>query len=99
MSIYVFASVTPKTEHLEAAEMILRQAVAASRQEPGCLRYDLFKSVQGETSFQFFETYVDQAALAAHAQSAHFQTLKEQITPLLAKPLAISITAAVDIAS
>ena len=98
MSIFVFAAVTPKAEHLEAAEAILREAVAASRQEPGCLRYDLFKSVQGEPCFQFFEAYTDQAALAAHAQSAHFQTLKEKITPLLAQPLAISITSAVDAA-
>lgn len=99
MSIYVFASVTPQAEHLEAAEAILRAVVSESRKEPGCLRYDLFKTTQGEISFQFFEAYADQAALVAHAQSAHFQTLKEQITPLLAKPLAISITTAVDLAS
>lgn len=99
MSIYVFASVTPKAEHLEAAEAILRAIVAPSRQEPGCLRYDLFKSVQSETCFQFYEAYADQAALVAHTQSAHFLALKEKITPLLAQPLAISITAAVDVAS
>jgi quinol monooxygenase YgiN len=99
MSIYVFASVTPKAEHLEAAEQILRAAVSESRKEAGCLRYDLFKTVQGETSFQFFEAYTDQAALIAHAQSAHFLTLKEQITPLLAQPLTISITSAVDVAA
>jgi quinol monooxygenase YgiN len=98
MSIYVFASLTPKAEHLESAEAILREAVAASRQEAGCLRYDLFKSVQGETSFQFFEIYSDQAALVAHAQSAHFLTLKEKITPLLARPLSISVNAAIDVA-
>lgn len=96
MSIHVFATVTPQAEHLAAAEQILREAVAQSRQEPGCLRYDLFKTVQGAPAFQFFETYVDQAALAAHAQSAHFQTLKDKITPLLAAPIAISITTAVD---
>ncbi len=99
MSIYVFASVMPKADQIDAAETILREAVAASRQEAGCLRYDLFKSVQGEPCFQFFETYTDQAALAAHAQSAHFQTLKEKITPLLARPIAISITTAVDAAA
>ncbi|WP_158239093.1 putative quinol monooxygenase [Uliginosibacterium sp. TH139] len=99
MSIYVFASVTPKAEHLEAAEIILRAAVSESRKEAGCLRYDLFKTVQGETSFQFLEAYTDQAALIAHAQSAHFLTLKEQITPLLAQPLTISITSAVDVAA
>ncbi|MEN3110005.1 putative quinol monooxygenase [Uliginosibacterium paludis] len=98
MSIHVFASVTPKADQMDAAEAILREAVTASRQEPGCLRYDLFKSVQGEACFQFFETYADQAALAVHAQSAHFQTLKEKITPLLAQPIAICITTAVDAA-
>lgn len=96
MSIHVFATVTPHAEHLAAAEQILREAVVQSRQEPGCLRYDLFKTVQGPTAFQFFETYADQAALLAHSQSAHFQTLKEKITPLLAAPIAISITTAVD---
>lgn len=98
MSVHVFASVTPKAEHVDAAEQILREAVAQSRREPGCLRYDLFKTVQGDTVFQFYETYADQAALMTHAQSAHFQTLKEKITSLLAQPIAISITTAVDVA-
>lgn len=99
MSIFVFANVCPKPEHLEAAEQILREAVVQSRLESGCLRYDLFRTVQGETSFQFYEIYVDQAALVAHAQSAHFLSLKDQITPLLAQPLTISITSAVDVAA
>ena len=99
MSIFVFANICPKPEHLESAEQILRAVVAQSRQEPGCLRYDLFKTVQGETSFQFYEVYADQGALLAHAQSAHFLSLKEQITPLLAQPLTISVTSAVDVAA
>lgn len=98
MSIFVFANVCPKPEHLEAAEQILREAVVQSRKEPGCLRYDLFKTVQGEVSFQFYEIYTDQAALSAHAESAHFLTLAEKITPLLAQALTISITTPVDAA-
>lgn len=99
MSIYVFATACPKAEHLETAEQILREAVTQSRLEPGCLRYDLFKSLQDEVSFQFYEAYADQAALVAHAQSAHFLALKDKITPLLARPLTISITSAVDLAT
>lgn len=99
MSISVFANVCPKPEHLEAAEQILRAIVAPSRQETGCLRYDLFRTVQGEVAFQFYEIYADQAALLAHAQSAHFLNLKEKITPLLARPLMISVTTAVDVAA
>lgn len=98
LSIFVFASATPKTEHIETVAQILREAVAQSRKEPGCLRYDLFKSVQGDVSFQLYEAYTDQAALVAHAQSSHFLTLKEKITPYLAQPISINVTTGVDIA-
>lgn len=99
MSIFVFANATPKTEHIDTVEQLLREAATLSRQEPGCLRYDLFKTVQGEVSFQLFEAYADQTALVAHAQSAHFLALKEKVTPCLAKPLSIQITTAIDTAA
>ncbi|MBS1210596.1 MAG: antibiotic biosynthesis monooxygenase [Proteobacteria bacterium] len=99
LSIFVFASVVPLAGHEALVEQALRDAAAQSRLEPGCERYDLFRAVQGEVSFQLFEAYADQAALSAHAQSAHFLALKEKIGQRLAKPLGIQVSTGVDIAA
>lgn len=98
MTIFVFATIHPKAESMAVIEPILREAVQAARQEEGCLRYDLYASVQGEPSFQFVEAYRDQAALIAHTQSAHYLALRESLATLLASAPVISINTAVDVA-
>lgn len=96
MTIYVFATIHPKEDCLDTIEPILREAVQAARQESGCLRYDLYRSVQGQPSYQFVEAYRDQAALMAHTQSTHYLTLKGKLATLLASPPIVSINNEVD---
>jgi quinol monooxygenase YgiN len=59
----------------ERVAELLRQLAPASRSEPGCLQYDVYRHVDDARTFFLFERYVDQAALAAHAESAHFKEL------------------------
>jgi quinol monooxygenase YgiN len=53
--------------------------------EPGCLGYEVYRSVDTPASLLLVERYRDQAALEAHRQSAHYQALVvRRILPLLA---------------
>ena len=68
--LHVVATIPVKAEHVES----LRKALAgcrATRQEPGCLAYDLYQSAAAPGVFVTVERWTDQAALDAHMQSPH----------------------------
>lgn len=51
----------------------LRALLAATRQEPGCLAYELHRDPEAPGRFMFYEEFADQAALDAHIISPHFR--------------------------
>jgi quinol monooxygenase YgiN len=66
--------------HMEAApgqekelEEQLSALLAPTREEPGCLAYELQNDPEDRRSFLFYEKFKDQAALDAHLATAHFQ--------------------------
>ncbi len=66
--------------HLEAAsgrEDELEQQLGAllqpTREEPGCLAYELHADPEHPGKFLFYEKFKDQAALDAHLATPHFQ--------------------------
>ncbi len=87
MPIALFASLTAHPAHRADLEQALRQMVADSRREPGNLRYDLFVRGADATTFDLFELYVDEAAVAAHRASVHYQAFRQQIGDWLAAPV------------
>jgi quinol monooxygenase YgiN len=55
-----------------------------SLDEPGCLAYEVYQGVDAPNSLLLFKRYRDAAALDAHKQSAHYQSLVAgRILPLL----------------
>lgn len=53
--------------------------------EPGCLRYEVYRSVDRPAELLLLEGYQDDAAIEAHRASPHYQQLVvQQIVPLLA---------------
>ncbi len=53
---------------------IAEKLVKATREEPGCIYYDLAQDAEDEKVFYFVEKYQDEAAVQAHKTSEHFQT-------------------------
>src|SRR5208337_2202333 len=51
----------------------LRILAAASRQEPGCVSYIPHQLEDDPNTVLIYEQYVDQKALAAHRETAHFK--------------------------
>lgn len=96
MTLYVIARVQAKAEHRAEVEAELRRMVAATRAEPGCLRYDLFADQDGGAGFSLVEAYTDEAALEAHRDSAHYQAFRGRIGDWLAAPTAVQVLQAVD---
>jgi quinol monooxygenase YgiN len=96
MTIGIFATLHPRPEHREAVEQALRVMVQRSRAEPGNLRYDLFVREGEELAFDLFELYRDEAAVAAHRQSAHYQAYRTATADWLAAPTQVRLTRPLD---
>jgi len=56
--------------------------VALTRQEAGCLNYDLHSLPEDATRFLFHENWTSQAHLEAHLQSAHLKALLPRVDEL-----------------
>jgi len=98
MTVYVIARVQAKAEHRGEVETELRRMVAATRAEPGCLRYDLFADQDGGAGFSLFEAYTDAAALDAHRDSAHYQAYRGRTGDWLAAPTEVQVLDGLDVA-
>jgi autoinducer 2-degrading protein len=60
------------------AQAIVHNAHCSVTQEPGCLQFDVCRDPADPTRFFLYEVYVDDAAVQAHLDSAHFQTMNRE---------------------
>ena len=59
---------------------------ATPLQEPGNLRFDLLQDPEEPTKFIFYEMYETEEAVAAHKQTAHYQTWRDTVADMMAQP-------------
>ncbi|MER8042196.1 putative quinol monooxygenase [Streptomyces sp. NPDC094032] len=84
MAVYVVAHWLAKAGADARVAELLPEIAAASRAEPGCLEYRAVRARENPREFVLFEGYADEAALAAHRESAHFKALVTgTVVPLL----------------
>ncbi len=82
--IHVMARLTARPETVAAMQTLLLSLIEPTRQERGCLRYELLHNAADPTDFTFVEAWVDAAALDAHSATPHLQAVLAQVPPLLA---------------
>jgi quinol monooxygenase YgiN len=87
MSIHIIARFTAKPESVAALRTLLVGMLAPTRQEAGCIRYELLNNRNDPTDFTFVEEWADQAAIDAHMQTPHLKAVVADSAPLLAAPL------------
>jgi len=75
MTIVLAVTWVAKEGEADAAAEFLRRMIPLSRAEPGCLQYDVYRDLNDPNRFVLLESYVDDAALEAHASSPYFQEL------------------------
>ncbi len=70
----------------EVADALKRMEPLVRSLEPGCLMYQAHRSTEEPETFLVYEQYRDEAALAAHRETPHFQELIEGVVlPLVEK--------------
>ena len=75
-----------KMEHLSEALDLYEELVQKTREESGCLKYDLYVDEKNENHFTFLEEWKDMDALEAHRNSEHFTRIIPQVALLRSKP-------------
>lgn len=71
--IYLVATASAKPGHEADLRASLQSLVAPTLREAGCVQYDLHEETEAEGAFLFYEIWESQAALDAHAASAHLR--------------------------
>ncbi|MBB5715208.1 putative quinol monooxygenase [Sphingomonas aerophila] len=98
MPVKVVAFVTVKPDADDAFLAAAMTCAAASREEAGTLRYDLWREPEGERRVVFNELYVDDAAVKQHMASDHFKAFGKAAGDLWAAPPTIIVTHPIDVA-
>lgn len=80
--VRVLAKVKAIPKQLEAVQKILLSLLGPTRQEPGCIRYELWQNRDDPTDFNFVEEWESQEALNAHFKTVHFQAANAQLKGL-----------------
>ena len=75
-----------KIEHLSEALGLYKELIQKTREESGCIKYDLYVDEKNENHFTFFEVWKDEDALEPHRNSEHFTRIIPQLTLLRSKP-------------
>ena len=78
-AVILTATVRAKSGQEEAVKEALVSLVAPTRQEPGCLCYNLHQSKSDPTEFMFYEQWASRAAIDAHGKTPHMKALGGQL--------------------
>lgn len=82
MSVDTVAILTAHPGKMHELETLLLGMVSASRAESGNRRYDLYRDHSDTNRFVLDETYSDEAAVASHHATPHFQHYLTKINGL-----------------
>jgi quinol monooxygenase YgiN len=88
--ITVVAIFEPKAERTEQFLELMAPMVEGSREEQGCLLYDLYEE-DGQGRYVLLEEYVDQEALEAHRGTDHYTTYRASSGDILERPVEVHV--------
>ena len=82
----VVARIVAKAQSVEVVRKELTSLFEPTRQEVGCILYELMQNEADPTDFTFYEEWTNGAALDAHARSAHIASTFQALDGHLASP-------------
>lgn len=83
-TVRVVARVLALPEKVEKVKSVLLSLIEPSRQESGCIQYELLQNHEDPTDFVFVEQWENEALLNAHLESPHINEADTKLEGLLA---------------
>ncbi len=90
--IVLMARLKVKPEAVEEIKNAALAIVADSRNEAGCINYDVHQSIEDETLFFWHETWANKAALDEHFATTFFGEFFKTVEEIAAEPPQINLT-------
>jgi autoinducer 2-degrading protein len=82
--VHVDIAVLPA--RIDAFQAATHENAIASRDEPGVLRFDVLTDRADPGHVVLVEIYRDEAAAAAHKDTAHYQRWRDAVAGMMARP-------------
>jgi quinol monooxygenase YgiN len=92
MELFLFARFHARPGQEAALREAIEAVEVATKSEPGCLGYGVFRSVRVQGEFYVHSRWRDQAAFDLHASLPHTQRFIAAVESLVDQPLSISLT-------
>lgn len=80
----IVATIEALPGHETAVEKALKEVVAPTLAESGCLQYDLHQDLEKPGRFLFYENWATREEWDAHMESAHLAVMKKAVDGKLA---------------
>ncbi|WP_299714982.1 putative quinol monooxygenase [uncultured Tenacibaculum sp.] len=80
-----------KQENRESFMKETFSVTSKSREETGCLEYNILENCYSENKFMIYEVYENNKAFENHKQSEHYKKYINLVMPILAKEPVIEI--------
>ena len=93
----VVARIVAKPGSVEIVRDGLRSLLEPTRNETGCILYELMQNASDPTDFTFYEEWTNGAALDAHGRSAHIADVFTRLADHLAAPADVRRYAYIDV--
>ncbi|MDY6785198.1 MAG: putative quinol monooxygenase [Cyanobacteriota bacterium] len=83
-TLHVVARIVAYPDKIEELKAVLLELLEPTRQEPGCIQYDLLQNKADPTDFTFVERWESEANLEAHLTTEHIKVASQKINGLVA---------------
>jgi quinol monooxygenase YgiN len=90
MELFIFGRFHAREGREAAVEAALRDVLGPSREEPGCLALQHFRSIRDPRLFYVHSRWTDEAAFEMHARLPHTVRFIEQVQELIDHPLDVT---------
>ena len=90
MELFIFARFHARAGDEGGLAAALRDVLAPTREEPGCLGIHAFRSSRDARLFYIHSRWKDEAAFDRHAALPHTVRFVERVTPLIDHPLDVT---------
>ena len=92
MELFIFARFHARPGQEAAVAEAMREGLAPTREEPGCLSIHHFRSVRDPRLFYIHSVWKDEAAFEIHAGLPHTVRFIERVQTLIDHPLDVNRT-------
>jgi quinol monooxygenase YgiN len=92
MELVIFARFHARPGNESAVAEAMRDGLAPTREEPGCLSIHHFRSIRNPQLFYIHSRWKDEAAFEVHAGLPHTVRFLERVEPLIDHPLDVTRT-------